>query len=51
MCNMKKNPAKPKKRTTKQKPMPILKDKEALKNTVAEPKALQSLFEKCIGKK
>lgn len=48
---MKIKPTKPKKRTTKQKPMPILKDKEALKNTVAEPKAFQSLFEKCIGKK
>jgi hypothetical protein len=44
---MKKNPTKPK----KQKPMPILKDKEALKNTVAEPKSFQNLFEKCIGKK
>ena len=31
--------------------MPILKDKEALQNTTAEPKAFQSLFEKCIGKK
>ena len=36
---------------TKQKPMPILKDKEALRNTVSEPKAFQNLFEKCIGKK
>ena len=42
---------KPKKRNTKQKPMPILKDKEALKNTVAEPKAFQNLFQKCVGKK
>ena len=44
-------PTKPKKPTTKQKPMPILKDKEALQNTVLELKAFQSLFEKCIGKK
>jgi hypothetical protein len=42
---------KPKKPSTKQKPMPILKDKEVLQNTVAEAKAFQSLFEKCIGKK
>ena len=42
---------KPKKRKHKQKPMPILKNKEALQNTVAEPKAFQNLFEKCIGKK
>ena len=46
-----KKPTTTKKRTTKQKPMPILKDKEALKNTVAEPKAFQRFFEKCIGKK
>jgi hypothetical protein len=42
---------KPKKSSTKQKPMPILKDKEALQNTVADNKEFQSLFEKCIGKK
>jgi hypothetical protein len=42
---------KPKKPSTKQKPMPILKDKEALQKIIAEPKAFQSLFEKCIGKK
>jgi hypothetical protein len=44
---MKTTPTKPK----KQKPMPILKDKEALKNTVSDPKAFQSLFMKCLGKK
>jgi hypothetical protein len=32
----------------KQKPMPILKDKEALKNTVADNKEFQSLFTKCL---
>lgn len=48
---MKTKPTKPKKRNTKQKPMPILKDKEVLKNTVVEPKTFQNLFEKCIGKK
>lgn len=31
--------------------MPILKDKEVLQKTVAEQKAFQNLFEKCIGKK
>jgi hypothetical protein len=35
----------------KQKPMPILKDKEALQKTVSDPKAFQNLFEKCISKK
>ncbi len=28
--------------------MPILKDKEVMKNIVAEPKAFESLFAKCL---
>jgi hypothetical protein len=39
---------KPKKPSTKQKPMPILKDKEALKNTVADNKEFHNLFTKCL---
>jgi hypothetical protein len=46
-----KTSTKPKKLSTKQKPMPILKDKEALKNTAADPKKFQTLLQKCLTPK
>jgi len=44
---MKTKLTKPKK-STKQKRMPILKDKEAMKNIVADNKDFVSLFTKCL---
>ena len=37
-----------KQKPKKQKPMPILKDKEVLKNTVADNKEFHNLFTKCL---
>ena len=42
---------KTKKPSTKQKRMPILKDKETLQKIIAEPKAFQNVFEKCLVRK
>lgn len=39
---------KPKQPPKKKHLMPILKDKEALKNTVADNKEFQNLFTKCL---
>ncbi|MFT4967158.1 MAG: hypothetical protein ACI9CD_000155 [Candidatus Deianiraeaceae bacterium] len=36
------------KKSTKQKRMPILKDKEGMKNIVADHKGFASLFTKCL---